>query len=257
MERPQREVYVHLHRLGGIPALWWELLDEVETARAARFRVEDDRARFVTGVILTKAVVGAEQGRPPSEVSLDRTCFKCRGPHGPPRLPADAGLHLSLTHSGDWVGLAHATVPVGVDIQTLTPAVVDVEGQVLTAREMALSAAAGDPGSSTRTFATSRHWVRKEAVTKALGVGLEIPLVDIDVVEEAAVVAPSQEAAVRSVQICDLVLAAACWIIGTSPFGTETLPFSRDGATAVLLVATFLIPGIDEFIQSRYEKKLN
>jgi 4'-phosphopantetheinyl transferase len=99
-----------------------ELLNDVETERAGRYQRPEDRARFVVGVALTRALVGAALGIDPVAVALDRICPQCGQPHGRPVVLNSAqgtpALSLSISHSGEWVVLAIAWgIGVGADIE--------------------------------------------------------------------------------------------------------------------------------------------
>ncbi|MCD0451426.1 4'-phosphopantetheinyl transferase superfamily protein [Actinocorallia sp. API 0066] len=139
------------------------LLDAVERERRARYLREDDKRRFTLGVILTKRELSARTGRPPAEISLDRTCPGCGAQHGRPLFP---GWHLSVSHSGGLVGLAVADVPVGLDVEE--------RGRSLD--EIADSVLAGEPPGDLHVY-----WTRKEALLKATGDGLRVPMTAVRV----------------------------------------------------------------------------
>lgn len=167
----------------GVPAVdvWWVRLSEVradvegllspvERARAAAYRRAEDRVRFQLGVAIMRLVLARELGCTAGDVELDRTCPDCGKPHGKVRLVAPrSGWELSVTHSGDLVGVAVSTVaPLGLDVEEVRA--VDVENMaplVLTPDEYR-------PGMSPTDFL--RYWTRKEAVVKSTGDGLRQPL---------------------------------------------------------------------------------
>jgi 4'-phosphopantetheinyl transferase len=138
-------------------------------------------------------VLAARLGVPPDQVKLDRTCPDCDRPHGRPRLVSDSGwgatagggigpgqLAFSISHSGEFVGAAFATAPaVGLDVELVVPA--RAEGLV----DAVLSAAEHEDFDRTdpdrRGSDFFRYWVRKEAVVKATGDGLRVPLRDLTV----------------------------------------------------------------------------
>lgn len=99
------------------------------------------------------------------------------GPFGQPLLPARAGLHVSLAHTGSVVAAAVARGRrVGIDVEAPTPFDAAAAALVLTPGEgRAVDAAA------CRGAAFLRLWVRKEAVGKALGLGLAPEIVALDV----------------------------------------------------------------------------
>jgi 4'-phosphopantetheinyl transferase len=186
----------------GTAEVWWArrqdasarlsgLLDRVERGRWAAYRRDADRERFLVGCGLAKTVIAARTGQQPAEVSFDRTCRQCGKPHGKPAIRR-SGLEFSVAHSGDLVAVAVATAPVGVDVEQLEGRPRELGGGdpatlarlVLAAEEQAALAAVASSGRA-RAFLVA--WTRKEAVTKAKGDGLRIPL-------SAVVVAPDATA---------------------------------------------------------------
>ncbi|MFJ1760244.1 4'-phosphopantetheinyl transferase family protein [Amycolatopsis sp. NPDC088138] len=153
------------------------LLDDVEQGRFAAYRQDADKRRFLTGRVLAKTVTAERLGVPLESVKFDATCEDCGKPHGRPRIPG-ADLTLSISHSGDLIGLAATpAVPVGLDVETATRRADD--GLI----EYALSPAeaahlAGLPPEE-KAAAFFVYWTRKEAVMKATGKGLKIPLQSI------------------------------------------------------------------------------
>ncbi|MFC9692275.1 4'-phosphopantetheinyl transferase family protein [Kribbella sp. NPDC056951] len=157
--------------------VWWARVDQarpefladlnsVERERYARYLRDADKARFLLGVTMVRRLLGARMSLPPANVVLDRTCRDCGKPHGKVRAE---GVELSVTHSGEWVGLAIGTAPVGLDVERIDAAQ-DVDGVArmsLAPDELAELARAHD---KPRAFAT--YWTRKEALLKATGEGI-------------------------------------------------------------------------------------
>jgi 4'-phosphopantetheinyl transferase len=169
------------------------LLDERERSRLERFRRTQDRRRFAVAAALVRQVVGGYAGLAPSSVVIDRECDACGRPHGRPRAPQVDDLGLSVSHGGDHV-LVAAVIgsAVGVDVQPITG--VRIYEELLTAtlsHEEAARVRAVSERFRTQAFCV--YWARKEAVLKALGVGLAIPPSDIVVTAwdaQPALVAP-------------------------------------------------------------------
>ncbi|WP_436766136.1 4'-phosphopantetheinyl transferase family protein [Streptomyces sp. URMC 123] len=171
------------------PDRYLPLLDAPERARFAAYAHEDDRARFVTGRLLAKAALARQLGTGPGAVRLHTRCAGCGGPHGKPRpVGAAAGWELSVSHSGDRVMVAITEgVPLGLDVERLPapeagrdaadddPAEAEL---TLTPGERAALAAL-PPRDRPRAFLT--YWTRKEAVLKATGDGLAVPMTDFSV----------------------------------------------------------------------------
>jgi 4'-phosphopantetheinyl transferase len=147
------------------------LLDAHERDRLARFRRPADRARYLAAHALARLVLAPLVGRAPGVLAFDRTC-RCGEPHGKPVLPDGPGF--SLSHAGDLVGVAvHPDGPVGLDVEQARvvadlAALADHVGS-LTER------ARGDAGPA----AFFRMWTRKEALLKATGDGLAVPMTAI------------------------------------------------------------------------------
>lgn len=179
------------------------LLDVAERGRAAAYVAPDDRLRFQLGVAITRLVLAQQFTCTPGDVRLDRTCPDCARPHGKVRvLGPQTGWELSVSHSGDLVGVAASTVaPVGLDVEELRP--VEVESMaplVLTESERL------ECGAATTDFL--RYWTRKEAVVKSTGDGLRRPLSLVSVTrpsERAAVLAwAGREEIAAKVSLYDL-----------------------------------------------------
>ena len=157
------------------------LLDEVERARLERLRNAGDRDRFVAAHALLRIMVGRQLGCAPERVLLDSTCSRCGGPHGRPRLVDRArrqALHLSLAHAGSRVLVAVSTAgPVGVDVDVEAAAAFSgFDAVALSATERTMIARLPPSG---RAAARVTAWVRKEAVLKATGDGLNVPPGDV------------------------------------------------------------------------------
>lgn len=145
-----------------------DLLDTHERERLWRLRRDLDRARYLAAHALARLVLSAALDRPPAALTFDRTC-RCGRPHGKPRL-CGGGPAFSLTHGGDIVGVAVHEAPVGVDVEQ-TRSLTDLPG--LAAHVCSPAEIAPD------ALSFFRLWTRKEAVLKATGDGLSIPMSDL------------------------------------------------------------------------------
>lgn len=163
-------------------AIWWAsplpnspeyvaLLDEPERGRHQAYRQEIDQRRFLTGRVMAKTVLGERLGRPAEEVRFDATCEDCGKPHGKPRLE---GVEFSISHSGDRIGLAVTTAPVGLDVETENRRADDslISYALNETEQKALAGLSPEE----RASAFFQYWTRKEALMKATGKGLKIPL---------------------------------------------------------------------------------
>ena len=143
-------------------------LSEDERARAACFARPDHAASYTATRGRLRAILGAVTGAAPSDIRFDY------GPHGKPSL--SHGPPFNLSHSGGVAILAITDGPeVGVDVEAWCPVEPSVADRYFTPAEReALAAMPFDLG-------FFRCWSRKEAVVKAIGMGLSMPLHAFDV----------------------------------------------------------------------------
>ncbi len=146
------------------------LLAPDELARAARYRFERDRRRYVAGRAQLRTLLAHHVGCTATQLQFDYN------PNGKPRLAAchgAAALHFNLSHSGSYAAcaLSHGA-RVGIDLEADSSALhmAPLAAAVLSAPEHAQLAPAFDDG------ALLQIWTRKEALLKAWGVGLSIPM---------------------------------------------------------------------------------
>lgn len=96
-----------------------------------------------------------------------------------PVLKGGTGLFVSITHCPGLVAAAVAPVPVGIDVEAVVPADRAAAELILTGAERARLAASGEPD---HAFCTA--FVRKEALGKAMGLGLDDPVLALDAGQE-------------------------------------------------------------------------
>ncbi|MGQ1837310.1 4'-phosphopantetheinyl transferase family protein [Kocuria turfanensis] len=165
------DVRVALARVAAL-AGWAEsvrdCLDEEERARAAAFRHETDRRRFVVAHCVLRHELATRTGAAPGALRLGPP-VPARGPRPKPRLE-DHGLRFSLSHSGDLVLVATAEREVGVDVEHVQDPV--SAEQVLPLLHPAEIAALRALPAADRPAAVTTVWARKESLLKALGSGL-------------------------------------------------------------------------------------
>ncbi|NUB43687.1 4'-phosphopantetheinyl transferase superfamily protein [Fertoebacter nigrum] len=146
------------------------LLDGAEAARAARFHFASDRRDFVLAHALLRLALSDAAPAPPQS-----WCFTADA-DGKPRLnPGRAGLHFNLSHTRGMVGCVVGAMPgLGFDVEHLGrgPAR-DLADTVLSPAERATLRALGPEARAERFL---RHWTLKEALLKATGHALRLPL---------------------------------------------------------------------------------
>jgi 4'-phosphopantetheinyl transferase len=198
--------------------VWWSapvhgdgaalaLLDDAERARRDALRSWHDRARFVTGRALARRALAFELGTDPAAIALVTRCPTCGGPHGKPVLAEHAGIDFSISHAGDRVLVATCRgAAIGVDVEHIR-AVEDLDAPEAGVLGSAERAVLLELPEQQRDAAFMRYWTRKEAVLKATGDGLVLPMAALRVTapgEPPAVTAWPEARPARDVQMLDL-----------------------------------------------------
>ncbi len=155
-------------------------LSPAEWRRAQGFRFERDRHRFIARRDALRQLLGRYLALEPAEIEIDKGEGRkpaVAGPHrkyGATGVPPD--IQFSCSHSEGLALLAFAHgIPVGVDLERLRPMpeVEDVARRFFAPREYR---ALVDMPLQDRPAGFYKCWTRKEAVVKALGLGLAMPL---------------------------------------------------------------------------------
>jgi 4'-phosphopantetheinyl transferase len=161
----------------GVEPLAAGILSADETARAARFVRPHDQRRFVLGRAALRGLLGAALAIAPRDVPITVNA------HGKPSV-AGAPLSFNLSHSQDWALLAIGPpVDLGIDIEAIAPAQPGLAERFFAPAE---AAALARVDGAAHAAAFTRVWTRKEAVVKAIGMGLSAPLERFVVPHEAA-----------------------------------------------------------------------
>lgn len=151
-------------------------LSDDERARASRFYFERDRVRFIACRGRLRLMLAEYLGKTPDQIVLTY------GPHGKPALAGNpAPLFFNVSHSHDLALFAfRRRGELGVDVERLRP-IEEAEAiarRYFTPREWATLR---DLPSPARIAAFFRCWTRKEALLKAIGVGLSFSLGEVEV----------------------------------------------------------------------------
>jgi 4'-phosphopantetheinyl transferase len=184
----QREVQIWRADLAELPGdldIYVQKLSPLEAQRAARHKAGQVRMQFAAARACLRVLLGNLLDLPASEVPLILSAS------GKPELSPDCGhtLFFNLAHSRETVLIALCREsPVGVDLEYLDRQTnaLDIASNYFTPREFRQIQETGEP--SARQQAFFRCWTRKEAVVKADGRGLSIPLnsLEVPVLDRAA-----------------------------------------------------------------------
>lgn len=157
------------------------VLSAGERERARSFRRPEDAARFVTGRVVVRRLLAERLGTGPAAVDL-----VVPRPGWKPRVPGTT-LDVSIAHAADVVLVAIADgAEIGVDVEGGPGAAGRLdEGLWRGATSPAERAAVGpldwpgDGPTPATVDAFLRVWARKEALLKALRLGLAVPMGDL------------------------------------------------------------------------------
>ncbi len=147
------------------------LLDDVEAARADRFRYPLHRRRFIARRAMMRMVLARHLGCAPREIAYDL------GEHGKPELCGARSLRFNLSHSHELALLAvtDRDDDIGVDLEKHLGRRADRDSARRFFSEQEMRAL--DPLSGSQfTAAFFKCWTSKEAFVKALGCGLSVDL---------------------------------------------------------------------------------
>lgn len=154
-------------------------LPGTELERAETLRHPGDAERFLAGrVLLRHALTAKVEGRVPPRAWRFR-----ESPQGKPMMESGLpALEFNIAHAGAAVAVAVGTRPVGVDVESLAPQDRGpVIPDVLTPQELARL---NQLEEERRAAAFVHLWTVKEAVAKALGLGVSLDFRTLDVTLE-------------------------------------------------------------------------
>lgn len=169
---------INLADAAGREDIYKRHLPYAELERADRFRKSDVRLQFITARAALRVLLGTLLHLSPNLVPITSN------PYGKPETPAVNGLDLffNVAHSRATIliGLCRAS-HLGVDVEYIDSATnfLEIARNSFASSEVDMMMKIGDPLEQRRTF--FRCWARKEAVIKADGRGLSVPLNFVEV----------------------------------------------------------------------------
>jgi 4'-phosphopantetheinyl transferase len=188
---------------------WSRLLSSDETVRAGRFVRREDRARWVVARGILRHLLGRYCGVEPVDVAFEY------GVAGKPAVAASApaSVAFNMAHSHDRALLAvTAGAPVGIDLEQRRDHFDPLPLAHRFFHGAELDAILAAPADRQRD-AFFRHWVAKESVLKAQGVGLSFPLERFCVTFEG-------EGTVARVRSRDPATLSPDWVVRMLPLET-------------------------------------
>jgi 4'-phosphopantetheinyl transferase len=177
-------------------------LSDDDQRRASRFAFEIDRRRFIHARYVMRQHLGAYLDVPPREVPL------LFNQHGKPMLESSHAIAFNLSHSGDYCLFAMGAVTqIGVDIEAFgqRAGLRELATSVCTQAELRSLDEVGDPHYEK---AFLEIWTKKEALLKAIGVGLTVDPSTVHVgltddLRRAAIPAAAPEGPIKMITLPD------------------------------------------------------
>lgn len=147
------------------------LLDSDELERCARFRRQEDQQRYILAHALKRYCLAQYLQVPASSLQFSN------GAKGKPYCAHPNAPAFNLSHSGECVLLGLSAIAhVGVDVERISR---DVSSQifsrVLSAKQQEQLAHSPEPH-----YEFMCYWTQKEAISKALGLGLSIDFTTVE-----------------------------------------------------------------------------
>jgi 4'-phosphopantetheinyl transferase len=176
-----------------------ELLNDAERLRHASYLVPEPARTFATTRIALRRLLSQRQGCPPAQLQI------ASDGHGKPFVLGAPRLFFNVSHGDDLALIAICDgFPVGVDVETGGQQLRDPRFAAMVCSSSELSWWRRNEARD--ASALLRLWVRKEAVLKALGVGLADAVSGLDLGDPAATKGIHVVDGTMRVSWCDLNL---------------------------------------------------
>ncbi|MFD9375467.1 4'-phosphopantetheinyl transferase family protein [Streptomyces sp. NPDC059999] len=158
------------------------LLDSAELNRVQQMKSTQAQVEFITCRAAVRKALSGVFHVPATDISIGRNpCPGCgSAEHGPPALRHPATpWSISLAHTSGLGVLALSPFQVGIDVERIRELDVEqLDAPVLTPAER--RAVRAMPEGPSRATAFLRCWTRKEAVLKAVGIGITTDLTALE-----------------------------------------------------------------------------
>jgi 4'-phosphopantetheinyl transferase len=169
---------VHIWKFPVLP-VDFSILTDSEKTIAERFRFEDDRNRYITSRKALRNLLAKYLSVNPSDIHI--IAEKGQKPYV--KSP-DTTIRFNISHSGEWVVIALAQNELGIDIEKIDSAFdySNLLTEHFSVAERQFISSAESPISAFYFL-----WTRKEALTKAEGLGLREKLSEVSVLGRSSV----------------------------------------------------------------------
>jgi 4'-phosphopantetheinyl transferase len=155
------------------------LLNELENNRAGRFLRNHDQRSFIAAHTLKRLMLAEAADEEPAFLQFSTSEF------GKPELVGQDLIYFNISHTHGMVAVVCSKLEsIGVDVERLQTIELDMlwMNHVFTNEEIEAIRKAPDS-----MLALMRHWTAKEAVMKADGRGMSLPMNEIRITEKYAI----------------------------------------------------------------------
>lgn len=144
-----------------------QLVSKERRKRVQSYRLYKDSQRSLLGDILARYIIVKRSGVRNGELRFTNN------PYGKPMLIVPEGTYFNISHSGDWIVGATDSFPVGIDVEEIQAADMDIAERFFSTAEYR---ALASESPETRNDAFYILWTLKESYIKAEGQGLSMGL---------------------------------------------------------------------------------
>lgn len=144
-----------------------QFLSPSERLRNERYHYWQDRQSNLLSLLFAKSYLSQKINVPIQEI-----CFRTNA-YGKPSLLTPLDYHFNISHSGNWVVIAFAASPLGIDIEKIDPQDISIFQQFFSESEYKTLT---ELPAEDQLACFYDLWTLKESYIKAIGVGLSKPL---------------------------------------------------------------------------------
>ncbi|MBW6490164.1 MAG: 4'-phosphopantetheinyl transferase superfamily protein [Lentimicrobium sp.] len=144
--------------------LFLKLVPLTTGLRIERYARSRDAQRSLLGEVMARHLLHRATGKSLPEIPFTT------GEKGKPVPDGFAGIHINISHSGDWVVVALSPTPVGVDVEKMKKVPEGVAKRFFSISENKWLNSIEDENEKAHIFFTL--WTLKESFLKAIGKGL-------------------------------------------------------------------------------------
>jgi 4'-phosphopantetheinyl transferase len=143
-----------------------------EKARTHHFSLLEDKSKFIFSHVVLRLILSNYTGLSPEGIDLYENQY------GKPYIRSGE-FYFNISHAKEKLAIAISKTEIGIDLEYIDAELnlMEIEGTVLTKSEISLLSSFAPKLQAKQFFL---FWTRKEAIVKAIGIGLSLDLREID-----------------------------------------------------------------------------